>query len=569
MSCDACKRLTVEELRRRPCGYCRREATKGTDMSTRTFTLDEIRAALAKCDIHGTRDIESALLAAKPEVQRKTAPCECPHGEGPGGHCERCGGSLCSYVPVAAKPEAKTCESWCGSDDGSPECSEVHRCYAEEEDQSCKCSPACQEAGRPLNPAPAASPPACPEWCGTLTRDHSEDTEHGPNWVTSDSRPATQRCWCSPGCRDRAKAVPRDAVKVTVTRTGPPPNATWNGQDVYVPPASGGQPGVPDGWKLGEGWLATGLGECPSKHIRTDDIRIPAPFIHDDGRGYCRECATIVGAIVPAEPSRPEAKKHPSCEEWCGEPLADGKPNYCHAEACADLALPIAPPAPGNHPGTPESSDVIECKTGNFPYRWMRFVGEVQQGSNDKVTWVQTRPAPGNHPGTPKMSTPRPSVMPTMSREELHLARERANPSPRLPEDEAPGKPDEAPLSERIRANRPAAAQSFIFRMRVKELSELADEVEALESRLSSQESETRKVLRERGDAYAQLAIRDARIAYLEKRAIDDAADKAGAVLAERERCLAWTKSYGKVKRTLDGARAGIMGGAPAPSGGK
>ncbi len=544
MSCDACKRLTVEELRRRPCGYCRREATKGTDMSTRTFTLDEIRAALAKCDIHGTRDIESALLAAKPEVQRKTAPCECPHGEGPGGHCERCGGSLCSYVPVAAKPEAKTCESWCGSDDGSPECSEVHRCYAEEEDQSCKCSPACQEAGRPLNPAPAASPPACPEWCGTLTRDHSEDTEHGPNWVTSDSRPATQRCWCSPGCRDRAKAVPRDAVKVTVTRTGPPPNATWNGQDVYVPPASGGQPGVPDGWKLGEGWLATGLGECPSKHIRTDDIRIPAPFIHDDGRGYCRECATIVGAIVPAEPSRPEAKKHPSCEEWCGEPLADGKPNYCHAEACADLALPIAPPAPGNHPGTPESSDVIECKTGNFPYRWMRFVGEVQQGSNDKVTWVQTRPAPG--------------------------------------------KPDEAPLSERIRktefirnasviadevaALEDAANMSIEWERVAEESEKLRDdlrahlaardaEVDELVGIASAMEARANKAEEEREDIRRQVATRDARIAELE-------ALLHRAIKYAREDEMR-TPGVTRLARVLEEAKRVLAEGAPAPSGGK
>lgn len=64
-----------------------------------------------------------------------------------------------------------------------------------------------------------------PAWCGTRTLDHSEDTEHGPDWVVTDvERASTQRCWCSPACRDRAKAKAAEQSPYT-----------WNGVPTIEP----------------------------------------------------------------------------------------------------------------------------------------------------------------------------------------------------------------------------------------------------------------------------------------------------------------------------------------------
>ncbi len=376
-------------------------------MSTRTFTLEEAVAALhsaigdhvaAKVSI--VKGFEAALLAAKPEAKT----------------CETCH-PLCGKVGFWNAPSdfyegIKTSTGYCTDE--------------------------CAKADRPLNPAPAASPPACPEWCGT-----GECPEGAEHWG--------EETWCSKECArmcrkpvDRAKAVPRDTVKVTVTRTGPPPNATWNGQDVYIPPS------------------------------------------------------------VTVEPSRPVT-------------------------------------------GEEEVVGPIECTSGNFRYRYMRFVGDVQQGSNDKVNWVQTRPAPG--------------------------------------------KPDEAPLSYLLEDATPHRLSRY-------DLDAFRDRAAALEAKLAEVRDEYAQQRFRLDRATQQLATRDSRIAGLEadasaeragsqllratfgarddetmvgfvERLAKEAADKAAAVLEERERCLAWTMSYGKVKRTLDGARAGIMGGAPAPTGGK
>lgn len=64
-----------------------------------------------------------------------------------------------------------------------------------------------------------------------------------------------------------------------------------------------GQAGVPAGFALGVGWLTTGIGTCLAGRHKVPDARNMATFVHDDGRGCCREHAVEMGALVPLAPA--------------------------------------------------------------------------------------------------------------------------------------------------------------------------------------------------------------------------------------------------------------------------
>ncbi len=157
---------------------------------------------------------------------------------------------------LAAKPEAKTVSSCHCGDIGShlP-------------------SPKC-------DPAPAASPPALP--CPVVGCD----------------------------CRDRAKAVPRDAPALA-------PNC-GDGEAAFI----GGQPGVPDVDRLGEGWSCTpGAPDEPDK-TEGQDVAV-CPRCKDrqmvkPGVGVHDGKSVFVNHAMKGE------------KRWCresGQPIAPGKPD--------------------------------------------------------------------------------------------------------------------------------------------------------------------------------------------------------------------------------------------------
>ncbi len=250
----------------------------------------------------------AALLAAKPEAKPVTA-CYC--------------GALGSHSPspkCASKPEAKTQPGPQGRTCCDTEFGELnHR-------DNC-----IVQANK--NPAPAASPPA---WlplgqhpAGTCVSGCSNGWTLYPN--TGDN-------FCTPYCRDRAKAVPRDAAKAEYTKPTP---------ENYVVEAygGGGQPGVPDGWKLKYPWhLAHPEDESECTFGLTEmnaGCTMRQAYCNLQGDSTCLAHAVEMGAIVPAEPSRPVTGEAP-CQH-CGRPWRNGD-HFC---------LPVyavAPPAPGNHP---------------------------------------------------------------------------------------------------------------------------------------------------------------------------------------------------------------------------
>ncbi len=472
-------------------------------MSTRTFTLEQFRVACAACGVEALKwaYIQSTLLAAK--------------------------------------PEAKTCEPWCNTP-RSPDCADVHGCHAEEEDQSCKCSPACQEAGRPLNPAPAASPPATGLPLRTMvaggvatteTVDDrlAEEIEHVINRHSRENASGTPDFILSEylmGClavyertigrredwhgrpvntcaqpADRAKAVPletldrlaaegKDASKEFGKRT-----KGMTGPSAYVD-APAGQPGVPAGWKLGDGWTT----RVPVSYAGCFKCGRQGASIFEKNRDfmYCGPCGHEAGAIVPVEPSRPGTGEavHPMQGTWI-----DGK-----------YVIPprIAPPAPGKPTqvrqlcagcGHPESAHVFVADP-DIGEGCISDVGPAKVACGCMSWEPDGQWHPVEAPGKPDAATtligPRKAINEAGKPDEAPQIPDH----PKHPGEPCPGcqkvarhpgegyscawhpaprrKLDEAPLSERMRY----AAGEFLERMASgKELCAFADEALALERR--------------------------------------------------------------------------------------
>ncbi len=353
-------------------------------MNTRTFTLDDVHAAYDKRSGPYWRDFEAALLAAK--------------------------------------PEAKTCERWC--------CVPYDHPGAPPE----PCSRGCANAGRPLNPAPAASPPA---WLplgrhpGGECKDNCGKSGACVKWIRSADgwlchSVGNAPCFCSRYCRDRAEAVPRDAAKDSPPVEGraeepnPAPEACRAPRASSTSGAGGGQPGVPDGWKLGDGWWVSREGDHP-ECIHTSgpgedepgefDCNSPTAF-ESDRWAYCLAHAKQAGAIVPTEPSRPK-----QCTVYDTDCLMPDKCTSAGA-CCAGEAEP-------SRPVTGEAKCFVECQA----YAHHRCVhSDCIKAAAEKVT----TPAPGNHPGIFACNC---SLQNGLHRTLCPLA-------------QAPGKPDEAPLME-------------------------------------------------------------------------------------------------------------------------
>ncbi len=302
-------------------------------MSTRTFTLEEIRAAFKEGVSlqDGTWfHFEHALLDAKPEapaepcpecarnlVTRETCPFHKPNpapaasppawlplGQHPGGECDKgCGERLRMFA--AFGQEGADRYSWC-----TPYCRKRAAGKTPVE--------LSVEADRAKAEPRDAGQPGVPVWRGYF-RTRNLDGSTGwrgylPSGVDWDKM-------------DFSEQTSADGEVVTVT--------AWSKRASEAPAAAGGQPGVPE------------CRQCAAPAVAKSTQG------WDAGNVYC-EAHRLNGdvSIVPAEPIRPVTEdavpqRCPACES-AYDP--DG-----HAPCLACGGTRIAPPAPGNHPGTPES----------------------------------------------------------------------------------------------------------------------------------------------------------------------------------------------------------------------
>lgn len=123
------------------------------------------------------------------------------------------------------------------------------------------------DAGRPLNP-----PPSDP--------------------VTVSTRERPSHCQCPyHNCAGKLENPDHELCELCYRRRG----------DECVTVATGG---VPGGYRLGDGWLTTGIGMCRGGRHKDPDVRHEGTFVHDDGRGYCLEHAFQAGALVPIDTAR-------------------------------------------------------------------------------------------------------------------------------------------------------------------------------------------------------------------------------------------------------------------------
>ncbi len=386
------------------------------------FTLEEIRAAFKAAHAHPwtIERAEAALLAAKPDRVNIAY--------------EEANEYFGDMGKVAANPEAKTCRHGC-----QPGC-RFKNC----------CTPSCW-------PAPAASPPA---WLplgrhpGGECKDNCGKSGACVKWIRSADgwlchSVGNAPCFCSRYCRDRAKAVPRDAAKCEawcqptypcrrcVARKQPNPaqEACRAPRASSTSRAGGGQPGIPDGFRLAEGWMLVSPDDA-RRVCWADGENCNASGVLKRNNGTlaarCIEHGKKEGAVIPAEPSRPVTGEAVDWSKFLPTDASEGivlcEAGDVYRETVSGDVFLSAHSTGGASVYVRDSSAtggkrmLATSRDGHFDYRNWTLIrhadGRWVDGYGPDGPIIPH--APGNHPGTPEANEPWYDGL----------------------EDEAPGKPD-------------------------------------------------------------------------------------------------------------------------------